>query len=136
MPLLSIWDYLRQKTRDSVLAGFQEALDVVEQNDDGEANHRAADNLQHRLATAAVLEARPRSSLSGPMEQGSSRTAVGTTAVGTTADRRSAAEPEPSSVDLTIDAALDGSSPSPNVNGQASHPSRRKRGRPRKDQTQ
>jgi hypothetical protein len=136
--MLSIWNYLRQKTRAAVLAGFQDALEVVEQNDDGRATHEAAQKLQHRLTTATVLEASPTPSLEGPIGQGSSggTTAGGSHAAGMTPDRTTAALPKPSPVDLIIDAALDASSPSANANGEAFHPARRKRGRPRKDQTQ
>jgi hypothetical protein len=49
MPL-SIWEYLRQRTRDAVLAGFQDALDVAEQGDTEGSQHDAARRLVARLA--------------------------------------------------------------------------------------
>ena len=59
MPLVSIWDYLRQRTRDAVLAGFQDALEVAEQNDQGGSEYEAARKLRHRLAAMAAREAPP-----------------------------------------------------------------------------
>jgi hypothetical protein len=49
MPL-SIWEYLRQRARDAVLAGFQDALDVAEQGDTEGSQHDAARRLVARLA--------------------------------------------------------------------------------------
>ena len=53
MPL-SIWQYLRERTRDSVLAGFQDALDIVEQDDTEGSQHDAARRLASRLAGSVV----------------------------------------------------------------------------------
>lgn len=49
MPL-SIWEYLRQRTRDAVLAGFQDALDIAEQADTEGSQHDAAKRLVSKLA--------------------------------------------------------------------------------------
>jgi hypothetical protein len=49
MPL-SIWEYLRQRTRDAVLAGFQDALDIAEQADTEGSQHDAAKRLISKLA--------------------------------------------------------------------------------------
>lgn len=46
---LSIWEYLRARTRDAVLAGFNDALDVVEQGDSNGSQHVAATQLMARL---------------------------------------------------------------------------------------
>src|SRR5262245_55089935 len=100
MPLLSVWDYLRQKTRDSVLAGFQDALDVVEQDDHGHAHHQAAQKLRDRLTIPAELE--------------TSIPATATASTGQrnlTAGRIPVAHAEPvrgNSVDDSIDARLNG----------------------------
>ena len=46
----SIWEYLRQRTRDAVLAGFQDALDVAEQDDTEGSQHDAARRLVAKLS--------------------------------------------------------------------------------------
>lgn len=51
MPL-SIWEYLRQRTRDAVLAGFQDALDIAEQADTEGSQHDAAKRLLAKLASS------------------------------------------------------------------------------------
>lgn len=48
MPL-SIWEYLRARTRDAVLAGFNDALDLVEQGDTNGSQHLAATQLVARM---------------------------------------------------------------------------------------
>ncbi len=58
MPL-SIWQYLRERTRDSVLAGFQDALDIVEQDDTEGSQHDAARRLTSRLAGSVVRAENP-----------------------------------------------------------------------------
>jgi hypothetical protein len=159
MTLTSIWDYLRQKTRDSVLAGFQDALDVAEQNGQGQDAHQAARKLQALLTTTPAIESG--NSQAEPTEQGSATGRTGPTGGAARAQLRPAA-----SVDDLIDAELDGNSPSASANGRLHvkpatpargatpaknaatakgaasangtqpHPARRKRGRPRKDQVQ
>ena len=52
MPL-SIWEYLRARTRDAVLAGFNDALDVVEQGDSNGNQHVAATQLVARMKLQA-----------------------------------------------------------------------------------
>lgn len=47
---LSIWEYLRARTRDAVLSGFQDAMDVVEQGDTNGSQHLAANQLAARLS--------------------------------------------------------------------------------------
>jgi hypothetical protein len=49
MPL-SIWDYLRQRTRDAVLAGIEDALDIAEQGQTSGEDQRAAARLTARLS--------------------------------------------------------------------------------------
>ena len=60
----SLWDYLRERTRDAVLAGFQDALDIVEQDDTEASQHATARRLSAKLAgslnqmeTPTVIEA-------------------------------------------------------------------------------
>ena len=46
----SIWEYLRERTRDAVLAGIQDALDIAEEGDAAGGQHQAAKRLWSRLA--------------------------------------------------------------------------------------
>ena len=57
MPLVSIWDYLRQRTRDAVLAGFEDALEAAEPNGPASSEYEAARKLRHRLEAVSALEA-------------------------------------------------------------------------------
>lgn len=50
----SIWEYLRERTRDAVLAGFQDALDIAEQGDTEGSQHAAANRLRQRLAVGSL----------------------------------------------------------------------------------
>ncbi len=63
MPL-SIWEYLRARTRDAVLAGFQDALDVAEQGDTNGSQSDAAKQLVAKLA-ATEAAGLPEPSLNG-----------------------------------------------------------------------
>lgn len=46
----SVWEYLRERTRDAVLAGINDALDVAEQGDANGGQHEAATKLRSRVA--------------------------------------------------------------------------------------
>ena len=48
MPI-SIWEYLRERARDAVLAGIKDAMDVVEQGDTNGSQHDQANGLASRL---------------------------------------------------------------------------------------
>lgn len=63
MPL-SVWEYLRARTRDAVLAGIQDALEVAEQGDTDGSQSEAAKKLVAKLSAteAATL---PKPSLNG-----------------------------------------------------------------------
>lgn len=50
---LSIWEYLRARTRDAVLAGFNDALDIAEQGDSNGSQHGAATQLVTRMKQQA-----------------------------------------------------------------------------------
>lgn len=52
----SIWEYLRERTRDAVLAGFQDALDIAEKDDTEGSQHSAARRLGSRLAAGSLSE--------------------------------------------------------------------------------
>ena len=135
MPQLSIWEYLRQRTRDAVLAGFQDALDVTEQNDQADSEYEAATKLRRRLGAASAL-ALPGRSAQPPVvvperQRGSPAEAV--------PERQgsSPAEAARNTVDDLIDARLNGAvtppAGKPPVPDPQLHPIRRKRGRPPKD---
>jgi len=66
MPL-SIWEYLRQRTRDAVLAGFQDALDIAEQAGTEGSQHDAAKRLVSKLAGSpeGELKQLPSASMKG-----------------------------------------------------------------------
>jgi hypothetical protein len=53
----SIWEYLRERTRDAVLAGFQDALDIAEKDDTEGSQHAAASRLGTRLAAGSLTQA-------------------------------------------------------------------------------
>lgn len=63
MPL-SVWEYLRARTRDAVLAGIQDALDVAEQGDTNGSQSDAAKKLVARLS-ATEAAGLPEPSLNG-----------------------------------------------------------------------
>lgn len=46
----SIWEYLRARTRDAVLAGINDAMDIAEEGDTNGSQHLAANQLRARLA--------------------------------------------------------------------------------------
>ena len=63
MPL-SVWEYLRARTRDAVLAGIQDALDVAEQGDTNGSQSDAANKLVAKLS-ATEAAGLPEPSLNG-----------------------------------------------------------------------
>jgi hypothetical protein len=46
---LSIWEYIRDRARDAVLAGIHDALDVAEQGDTNGSQHSAAEQFASRF---------------------------------------------------------------------------------------
>ena len=46
---LSVWEYLRRRTAEAVLAGFFDAFEYVERQDQSQAIHAAAKGLRRRL---------------------------------------------------------------------------------------
>jgi hypothetical protein len=63
MPL-SVWEYLRARTRDAVLAGIQDALDVAEQGDTNGSQSDAANKLVTKLSASEAVRL-PEPSLNG-----------------------------------------------------------------------
>ena len=52
---LSVWDYIRQRARDALMAGFQDALDQIERQDQPQLIHAAARQMKKRLHESAAL---------------------------------------------------------------------------------
>jgi hypothetical protein len=48
-----LWDYLRERTRDAVLAGFEDALDIIEGEAAGNSLRESAARLDLRLGRQA-----------------------------------------------------------------------------------
>jgi hypothetical protein len=46
---LSVWDYVRRRTCEAMLAGFQDALDYLERQDQAQLMHAAAKNFRKRM---------------------------------------------------------------------------------------
>ena len=123
----SVWNYLRQRTRNAVLAGFQDALEVVEHADAGDQEYEAAAALLSRIGRSErpQLEHSPRKDATAG--QGGTPEAL----------------PGPKAVDEAIDAHLGAgpaakaeTPPPPGAAANGQHqPFRRARGRPRKDRT-
>lgn len=63
MPL-SVWEYLRARTRDAVLAGIEDALDIAEQGDTNGNQSDAANRLVAKLS-ATEAAGLPEPSLNG-----------------------------------------------------------------------
>ena len=134
MPL-SIWEYLRQRTRDAVLAGFQDALDIAEQADTEGSQHDAAKRLVSKLAGSpgGDLKQLPSASMNG--EATAPPSAV-SHAAGAEAPTRPA---DASAFDADLESRLNAAA---SLNGQATPPEprstppatgRRRRGRPPKN---
>jgi hypothetical protein len=125
MPLMSIWDYLRQRTRDAVLAGFQDALEVAEQNDQASSEYEAATKLRTRLGAAAALGQTGQAALPPVAVAEGPKSSPAEVAVNTILDEV---------IDARLNGVLDPTAGQPPVSGSELHPYRRKRGRPRKDE--
>lgn len=48
--VLSLWQYLRQRTRDAVLAGVQDALQAIEEGDPSDLYRKPVDQLERSLS--------------------------------------------------------------------------------------
>ncbi len=125
----SIWDYLRQRTKDAVLAGIQDAMDVVEQGDTNGSQHAAANQLTARLGTPEVKQL-PSASINGQAE---SADGAGAAQASTKAPERPV---EPSQFDDDLERRIDAAA---QQSGPASEPetpritTRPRRGRPPKN---
>lgn len=155
----SLWEYLRERTRDAVLAGMQDALDIAEEGDPPGGQRAAADRLTARRSSRALTHfpepedatTAPGGPEDGAVNPGPSRPSrnIGeglepTQATPQTPDpfteRLSGAIPPPALPDRrgpSRNGRLDGqalflSDPPPDSKPEA--PERRKRGRPRKDE--
>lgn len=125
----SIWDYLRQRTKDAVLAGIQDAMDAVEQGDSNGSQHAAANQLTARLGTPEVKQL-PGASMSGQAE---SAEGAGAAQASTKSPQRPA---EPSSFDDELERRIDAATPQSERESGPEPPritTRPRRGRPPKN---
>ena len=151
MPL-SIWEYLRERTRDAVLAGFQDALDIAEQGDTNGSQHAAARQLTARLGMPEA-QPHPSASMNGRNVTGEPTTTQPQSVLSEAPSRLApVARPaavvrpaEPAAFDDELQKRLDAAGPHPSHGPQderqtapksrpPSQPTRR-RGRPRKDES-
>jgi hypothetical protein len=138
----SIWEYLRERTRDAVLAGMQDAMDIVEQDDTSGSQHAPARQLASRLSTPEVKQL-PGASMNGEPARQATTTepaAAPSRPARVAPAARAAGAPtrpaEPTSFDDALERRLDAAAPQ---HGQeAVQPgrltTRRKRGRPPKSE--
>ena len=134
MPL-SIWEYLRERTRDAVLAGFQDALDVAEQGDTNGSQHAAATQLRTRLGAPETTQ------LPTPSVNGEARAEDSPELPAQVVARKAPPRPaEDPSFDDELESRLDDAAAPqngrqrPSQARQQGDPPRRRRGRPRKDE--
>jgi hypothetical protein len=121
MPL-SLWEYIRERTKDAVLAGFQDAMDIVEQGDTNGAQHTRALEFASRLRPDA--KQLPSASMNGTPE------AVATT------DKAPTRPADASSFDDELEKRLDSAGRQTGQERTQTPPqtTRRKRGRPPKSE--
>ena len=117
----SIWEYLRERTRNAVLAGIQDAMDVVEQGDTNGSQHAAANQLTARLGTPEAKQL-PSASMNGQ----TGAAAPGATQAPPKAPQRPV---EPSSFDDELERRIDAAAPQ---NGPETLPPGRITDRPRR----
>ncbi len=153
----SVWEYLRDRTRDAVLAGFQDALDIAEQGDTDGSQHAAARQLTTRLGMPEAQPV-PSASMNGRNANGEETTTQSRIELTEAPSRlapvaRAAAlarpaavvrPAEPAAFDDELENRLDAAGPQPSHGPQndwqtsprALPPSQppRRRGRPRKDE--
>lgn len=115
MPL-SVWEYLRARTRDAVLAGIQDALDVAEQGDTNGSQSEVAERLVAKLS-ATETAGLPEPSLNGNGKHHETGTRNGTLE----ALRR---PPEPAAGDDELERRIDAAAPqrAEERPGAAAHP--------------
>ncbi len=151
MPL-SIWEYLRERTRDAVLAGFQDAMEIAEQDDTNGSQHAAARQFASRLGTPET-QPLPSASMNGrnapgeatttqpqgALTEAPSRLAPVARAAAVARPEAVARPAEPAAFDDELQKRLDAAGPqnerqtSP-TSRPPSQPTKR-RGRPRKDES-
>ena len=134
MPL-SIWEYLRERTRDAVLAGFQDALDIAEQGDTNGSQHAAATQLRTRLGAPETTQ------LPIPSVNGEARTEDSPRELTQAVEEAPNGPAEHPSFDDELESRLDDAAAPqngrqrPSQAPQRGDAPRRRRGRPRKDET-
>jgi hypothetical protein len=125
MPL-SIWEYLRERARDAVLAGIQDAMDIAEQGDTNGSQHTRAIEFASRLTPDA--KQLPSASMNG--------TASSDPARSSTTNKTHTRPAEASSFDDEFERRLDsvGRQSGPQDRETPPQTTRRKRGRPPKSE--
>lgn len=124
----SIWEYIRERTRDAVLAGIQDAMDIAEQGDTDGSQHGKASELTSRLNAPKQLAA---PSMNGEPTNGEATlVAPHTESEPAKAPQRPA---DASAFDDELERRLDAAASQGGREAPRTQP--RKRGRPRKDQT-
>jgi hypothetical protein len=135
MPL-SIWEYIRERTKDAVLAGMQDAMDIVEQGDTNGSQHTRALELSSRLTPERQL---PSASMNGTPNgetAASSPTRSSTPPVGTPAAEAPTRPADASSFDDELEKRLDSAARQNGTQANGARPqstTRKKRGRPPKN---
>ena len=130
----SIWEYIRERARDAVLAGIQDALDVAEQGDADGSQHQAARQLGSRLGGSLATKA-PEHNGTPLFIASTNGEAVAVEAAGGTATEAPKRPTEPTAFDDDLQKRLDAAAPQaaaePLPPGRVT--TRRKRGRPPKN---
>jgi hypothetical protein len=137
MPL-SIWEYIRERTRNAVLAGMQDAMDIVEQGDTNGAQHQKAMEFSSRLTTEA--KQLPAASMNGAEANGEAVAHPPTRSSPTTTEEAPQRPAVATSFDDELERRLDSAAPQKGrqkpSGGKETEPpviTKRGPGRPRKD---
>ena len=133
---LSIWEYIRERARDAVLAGVHDALDVAEQGDTNGSQHLAAEQLASRFIGLKQLL---NTSVNGEQPEAEASTAADEVEAGLTEAPRSPVEPSSFDDELEKRLAAAAAGPDNAAQGDGATPepplvTRRRRGRPRKNE--
>ncbi|MDZ4779945.1 MAG: hypothetical protein SGJ19_06815 [Planctomycetia bacterium] len=132
---LSIWEYVRRRTCEAMLAGFHDALDCLERQDQGQLIHAASKSLRKRLNEMAHNGGNGNGNGgNGPGNGGNANGGHGPGAAGqqstTSAGAAAPALAAPHAANKPHHQSPHGPAPAP---GQSPSPEHRKVGRPRKE---
>jgi hypothetical protein len=142
MPL-SIWEYIRERTRNAFLAGMQDAMDIVEQGDTNGAQHQKAMEFSSRFSApdegAGEAKQLPSASMNGTPHGeplGSSPTRSSPPPVTRTTEEAPTRPADASSFDDDLERRLDSAArqnASQDTGARPQATTRKKRGRPPKN---